>query len=117
MVLESPSNFLTRFKNTVSEKGLTILNRDVNNQSLRKLKIPPLVRKQIILNLEVKNYCKNPMTDSDGSPGEVWIFGHKYENKTIYIKLKLDAEAKCLSFHLAEGEMHFPYEKMPNNTP
>ena len=59
-------------------------------------------------------YCKGPEADRD-RPGELWFFGKVIQDKGIYIKLKIaDADgikiAKCISFHIAEYPMSFPYK-------
>lgn len=65
-----------------------------------------------LLSLSVEDYCQGPEDDRD-RPGEVWVFGKRFEGKDIYIKLKLakvgkETIAKCLSFHLAEFPLCFP---------
>jgi len=72
-----------------------------------------LIRKEIILNLEVENYYRGPNKDRDRAQFEVWEFGVNL-NKVDEIYIKLSTRRKksksiCLSFHRAEFQINYPY--------
>ncbi len=108
--------FLKRFKAKVQETGLIPVQRSKVYDELRILcwMIEDL-KNEIILKLSPENYHQGPMKDHDGSPGEIWEFGVRVGTITYYVKLKLDDEAKCLSFKMAEYEMYLPLEKKPKS--
>jgi hypothetical protein len=95
----------------MGESDITVIDNQKNRDLLPFLGFLPYQRLEIIRNLKPKNYCQGPMEDQDGSEGEIWTFGYKESGITVYIKLKLDDEAKCLSFHRAEYKMEFPFDK------
>ena len=92
------SEFLERFKQKVAESGLIVIPTEKNRDYLARTGLLPNERTNIILNLTEKNYFSGPEPDRDRE-GDVWIFGCRHEGERIYIKLKLDIVAKCLSFH------------------
>lgn len=111
MQITDIEQFLLRFKRKINESYITIIDNHKNRDFLRFLGLLPYQRTEIIKNLKPENYCQGPLEDKDGSAGEVWIFGYRESGIDVYIKLKLDDEAKCLSFHRAEYEMEFPFDK------
>jgi len=108
--------FLKKFKKLVSEKKFYILgDRNKNRKTLIKLNITESIRKDCILNLTDLDYCKGPLCDDIGK-GKIWVFGLEIDNKEVYIKLKIDEYkgdeyAKCLSFHIAEHKLEYPFKK------
>jgi len=42
----------------------------------------------------------------------MWVFGKDVKNNEVYIKITLDAgtNALCISFHIAEYKMKFPFK-------
>jgi len=103
------NEFLQRFKEKINESDLQVIPTTKNRLELLQTGLLPHERTRIILSLTKENYSSGPEPDRDAS-GEVWVFGCRLERELIYIKLKLDNEAKCLSFHLAEYDMEFPYD-------
>ena len=109
--------FLKDFKKIVTqERGLDIVDRKDNLNSLLQLGLTKKNCKHEILNLSVSDYCAGPKPDKD-RPGVIWEFGKKISGYDVYIKLKI-AEAgsvriaKCISFHIAEFPIINPLKKI-----
>lgn len=113
---KSISKFLTTFKQIATAgRGIYIVPRRKNQQSLAKLGITKKNCIEEILSLSVADYCEGPEPDTD-RPGEIWKFGKHIGDKEVYIKLKIARVgkkliAKCLSFHIAEYPLCFPVKK------
>ena len=106
--------FLKEFKQLIQEKGLYIVNRLDHQKSLADLGITKKDCKKEIIGLSVTDYCNGPQPDTD-RPGEVWVFGKKIADKEVYIKVKnaqvgTDKIAKCISFHVAEYPLSYPFK-------
>ena len=113
---EATRQFLRKFKEVATTgRGIDIVNRRKNMESLAELGLTKRNCREEILSLSVEDYCDGPKPDKD-KPGEVWEFGKLIEEKEIYIKLKIAQVegvrlAKCLSFHVAERPLCFPFGK------
>lgn len=96
-------NFLNKCAEKICEKGIKLIRRDKNMNSIHSMGLSILVVEEIICELTIEDYCKGPEEDKDRQGEEVWIFLKKVEEYRIYIKLKLD-EDDCvvISFHEAE---------------
>ena len=92
-------DFLRRFKAKVRDEGIVFIKRQENVHTLAYLGMLTYQAEELILGLAVDDYLRGPMPDDDGSPGEVWEFTVRAHGTNLYIKLKLDDEAKCVSFH------------------
>lgn len=109
-------DFLTEFKDiVVNGRGLDVVPRSENRQSLIELGLTAKNRYDEILCLAVSNYCEGPLEDRD-RPGYVWCFGKQINGKEVYIKLKIaivegTKVAKCLSFHIAKYPPIYPCRK------
>ena len=44
--------------------------------------------------------------------GEMWVFGKDVKGQEVYIKITLGkgASALCISFHIAEHPMNYPFK-------
>lgn len=108
-------DFLVKFKRLIKEKKFYIAeDRKKNREALIKLCLTKSLRTDCLLNLTDLDYCEGPLPDDSGS-GDIWIFGLEIDGKEIYIKLKIDnyqnnEYAKCLSFHIAEFKLKYPYK-------
>ena len=107
------SIFLKDFKKIVTqERGLDIVDRKENLNSLLQIGFTKENCKHEILNLSVSDYCAGPKPDKD-RPGVIWEFGKNISGYDIYIKLKIAETgsvriAKCISFHIDERQLEFP---------
>ena len=107
--------FLKEFKQLIQDGNFIVWHSPKNLTSLALLGLTPEIRKEILLSLTVADYSSGPEPDRD-FPGEIlWKFGKEVGDKQVYIKLKIDDQghrkvAKCLSFHIAEHEIHYPHK-------
>ena len=88
-------------------------NRDKNFKSLLTLEISPLRRKQIIAGLCARDYSEGPLPDTLHHISDMWVFGKKVNKQEIYIKISMgrpDNKTICISFHIAEKSMKFPFK-------
>jgi hypothetical protein len=94
--------------------GILFLDdRGKNLQTLLDLEISPDKRKEIIANLRPENYCEGPLNEKMRGILPMWIFGADVKQKEIYIKISMGSEnnsAVCISFHIAEHPMQYPYK-------
>ena len=105
--------FLKEFKKLAArDKGIYVVNRQVNMDALAELEITERDRENEILELSIEHYCSGPEPDVD-QPGEIWIFGKEINGREVYIKLKIadvgeKKIAKCISFHRAQFPQCYP---------
>ena len=87
-------------------------DRGKNAQTLVDLEITPKYRDTVIINLEVEDYSEGPVIDTLNQCGEMWIFGKDVKEQEVYIKITLDrgTSALCISFHIAEHPMNYPFK-------
>lgn len=90
-------------------------NRPKNLIALTKLEITPAERERIVLEIKPEDYSEGPKPeDFFGGDAEMYVFGKVVKNEEIYIKITLgrpDSSAICISFHLAEHPMKYPFIK------
>ena len=105
------NKFLGIFKKIVSQRGILVVKREKNLNTLAELGLPIMEVQNEILRLEATDYVDGPNPDRD-FPGEVWKFGKIIDHEEIYIKGKLRGgkEAVCISFHHAAEQMRYPFK-------
>jgi hypothetical protein len=107
-------DFLVEFKGIMAKgRGLDIVNRRENIDTLAKMGLTKKNLIEEIMTLSVENYCQGPEPDRD-RPGAIWVFGKQIGAEEIYVKLKIaqvgkEKIAKCLSFHAANFPLCYPY--------
>lgn len=104
--------FLSTFKAKMEVFDVAFLERDKNLQTLIDLEITPVNRKQLLKELAVEDYFRGPRKDSDNGP-DLWEFGRLLRQKEVYIKFTIGMMNKlviCISFHLAERAIEYPYK-------
>lgn len=87
--------------------------RGKNAQALIDLEISPSQRKVILTKLESKDYSAGPLEEKLYGGSEMWVFGKIVKSKEVYIKVSmgiLGSSVICISFHLAENEMNYPFK-------
>lgn len=91
---------------------------DRNDETLARLCITPRHRLREVRNLCVEDYYRGPSPDHDGDPNkEWWEFGRLVEGEEIYIKIRIyrtsnnKLAGKCMSFHIADKKITYPYKK------
>ena len=88
-------------------------DRGKNQQALFDLDITPVFRVEIIRSLAVTDYSAGPIVSELGKNTEMWVFGKDVKQREVYIKISLgfpNQSVICISFHLAEHEMRYPFK-------
>lgn len=107
-------SFLEQFHLKVRVFGILFRDdRGKNQKTLEELDISPAYRKEVIMNLVVQDYVAGPVADTLNKLGEMWIFGKSVKKREVYIKVQINAYINapiCISFHLAEAPMKYPFK-------
>jgi hypothetical protein len=107
-------SFLKMFKEKMNIWDVLFRDeRGKNAQALLELEIRPLERKRILDNLEDKDYCEGPIEEKLYGGADIWVFGKIAKKKEIYIKISMGLKGSsviCISFHLAEHRMVYPFK-------
>ena len=105
--------FLNQMKEKIRVFGILYRDdRGKNLQTLIDLEITPKYRNNVIIDLEVEDYSDGPIVDSLNKCGEMWVFGKDVKDREVYIKISLvkGTNALCISFHIAEYPMKYPFK-------
>ncbi len=89
-------------------------DRGKNQEALEKLDIRPGERRSIIEALRVEDYVAGPVDDMLNKMGAMWVFGKVVKGHEIYIKIMISPfgeQTICISFHLAEFPMKYPFKE------
>ncbi|MEZ0536649.1 type II toxin-antitoxin system MqsR family toxin [Caldicellulosiruptoraceae bacterium PP1] len=90
-------------KKLISVGKFRFVNRDKNIRFMREHGLLIEDIKEILLQLEPKDYIKGPEKDyNEKYKGDIWVFkNNSYLEVTIYIKIRHDPpnEVVCISFH------------------
>ncbi len=111
------ANFLQNLKEKLKcfVPDVVFRPRSKNNETLIKLNITPDKRKKYLSNLKVEDYISGPNVDTfDPSKPKYYEFGLSIRNEEIYIKINLGKPNKpidCMSFHIAEKKINYPFKK------
>lgn len=111
---EEVQSFLEQFH--AKMKVYDILFRDdrgKNKKTLEELEIVPSYRKVVIESLTIEDYVEGPVIDKLNKLGEMWVFGKDVKDREIYIKIMISehcGQTICISFHLAEHPMKYPFK-------
>lgn len=88
-------------------------DRGKNKKTLEELEIVPSYRKVVIESLTIEDYVEGPVIDKLNKLGEMWVFGKDVKDREIYIKIMISehcGQTICISFHLAEHPMKYPFK-------
>lgn len=111
---EDVQKFLDQFHSKMKVFGIIYRDdRGKNQKTLEELEIVPLFRKVIIENLTVEDYVEGPVVDTLYKIGDMWVFGKDVKEREAYIKIQiseLSGQTICISFHLAESPMKYPFK-------
>ncbi len=89
-------------------------DRGKNQQTLHDLEISPNQRKEIVKSLKVEDYAEGPLPEKMHGILPMWVFGKIVKQQEVYIKVSMGIEnnqAVCISFHIAEHPMSYPFKK------
>lgn len=107
--------FLQGFKQKVEIFDIIFWDeRGKNTDSLAALDIIPSKRKEIIKTITVTDYSEGPIINLLNQLGDLWVFGKEVNGQEVYIKICYGFPNKqtiCISFHVAEHPMKYPYKK------
>ena len=110
---EDVQRFLNQMKEKIKVFGIMYRDdRGKNAQALINLEITPKYRDSVIINLEVEDYSEGPVIDTFYRCCEMWVFGKDVKGQEVYIKITLGkgSSALCISFHIAERPMNYPFK-------
>lgn len=109
--------FLKLFKSCWDGKVVPRLDSK-NDDTLTILGITPKHRMEEVKRLQYTDYFRGPSPDHDGIAGkEWWEFGLRVKGHEIYIKISIYKKekggygAKCMSFHIAEEKIIYPFKE------
>jgi hypothetical protein len=106
-------SFLNTFKAKLEVFDVIFMNRDKNLRALIDLEITRVSRRELLKELKLEDYFRGPTKDVDNGP-DLWEFGRSLKQKEVYIKITIGMMNKpviCISFHLAERAIEYPYKK------
>ena len=104
--------YLNDFKQKMEVFDVVFLNRGKNLQALLDLEIVRASRKEKLKELQVSDYYRGPSQDDFGGE-DLWEFGKVINGKEVYIKISIGRQNKpviCISFHLAERKIKYPFK-------
>lgn len=114
VTVQDVDNYLKELKTKMNIFDILYLDdRNKNQQTLHDLEISPLKRTEIIRGLKAKDYSEGPVEEKMRGLLPMWVFGKKIKKKEIYIKISLGIENNpciCISFHIAEHPMKYPFK-------
>ena len=88
-------------------------DRGKNREALLQLDITPMQRELIVKNLQVQDSVEGPVIDVLNKKGEMWVFGKDVKGREVYIKITLgyeNGQTICISFHIAEHPLAYPFK-------
>lgn len=108
-------SFLNQFHTKMKIYGIIYRDdRGKNTKALETLEIVPSFRKVVIENLLPEDYVQGPLVDELNRSGDMWVFGKDIKGREVYIKIMISnksIQTICISFHLAEHSMTYPFKK------
>lgn len=111
---EDVQSFLDQFHEKMKVFGIIYRDdRGKNQKALEELEIVPSFRKVVIENLTAEDYVEGPVIDTLNKLGEMWVFGKDVKNREVYIKIMISdygGQTICISFHLAETSLKYPFK-------
>ena len=105
--------FLNQFKVKLKVFDVVYIGRGKNAQALLDMEWVPAARTKILENLEAEDYCEGPLEETFHGSGNMWVFGKEVSGKEIYIKVAMgqpNNSVICISFHLAEHLLVYPFK-------
>ena len=107
-------SFLSAFKTKLDIWGIIYVDRDKNQNTLLELEIRPIDRDPVLKALQLEDYSEGPLKEILYQGADMWVFGKKVKETEIYIKItmgNISNQLLCISFHIAEHEMNYPFKK------
>jgi len=108
------ASFLKEFKEKLGFWGILFQDdRGKNAKALVDLELRPVDRRTTLERLEIIDYSKGPIKEKLYGGSEMWVFGKAIKTREVYIKITIGAFGNsviCISFHLAEHKMLYPFK-------
>lgn len=112
--LAEVQRFLDTFQEKVKVFDIIFFDeREKNAQSLAALNITKNERMAAVKTIKVTDYSEGPIKNILNNLGDLWVFGKNINDQEVYIKISYglpNRSAICISFHLAEHPMNYPYK-------
>lgn len=89
-------------------------DRGKNTRTLLELELSPNDRKEILQKLIAHDFSEGPLPDTLNMGSDMWVFGKLVKKKEVYIKITMGRQGTsviCISFHLSEHVMKYPFKK------
>ena len=114
MTKEDVQKFLAQFHEKMKVFGILYRDdRGKNQSTIEELELVPSFRNVVIENLVAEDYVQGPVVDELNKLGEMWVFGKDIKGREVYIKIMLGGvgcQTICISFHLAEYPLVYPFK-------
>ena len=111
---EEVQHFLNQLKEKVKVFQIVYIDdRNKNAQTLLDLEITSKYRDTVIQNLKIEDYSEGPKKDDFNQIDDIWVFGKIVKEREVYIKISLgriNSRIICISFHIAERPMTYPFK-------
>lgn len=111
---EEVEHFLKSFQDKRRTFQITFIDRPKNKQAMLALELRAIDREKYIDQLQVDDFSRGPFPEDWYGSKEMWEFGMEIKGQEVYIKICLGAPNSnviCISFHIAEYKMNFPFKK------
>lgn len=112
--VDDVNSFLKQFNIKAQVFGILFRDdRPKNRETLLLLEITPLQREVIVKSLQVEDYVEGPVIDELNRRSEMWVFGKDVKGHEVYIKITLgyeNGQTICISFHIAEHALTYPFK-------
>lgn len=106
--------FLSEFRTKMGTFTILFRNdRQKNMQCFADLEITQSFAEQTIDGLQVVDYCEGPLDEKLYGLGDMWVFGKDIKKREVYIKITKGhpgSQVICVSFHVAERPMNYPFK-------
>ena len=115
ITIEEVQSFLNKFHAKIQVFDVIFRDdRGKNLETLAALEITPNYRKDVIKTLKALDYSEGPILDTLNNYGEMWVFGKEVKGREVYIKISIgqpNLSTICISFHLAEHPIIYPFKE------
>ena len=112
--IQEVERFLSQFHEKVEIFDIIILSdREKNAKTQAALEISPNAQREVIKELCVEDYSEGPIKNILNAWGDLWVFGKDVKGREVYIKITLgytNGQTICISFHIAEHPMEYPFK-------
>lgn len=114
ITIEEVKAFLDQFNIKAQVFGILFRDdRPKNAEALLELDITKMQREVIVKSLVPQDYVEGPVIDVLNKQKEMWVFGKDVKGREVYIKITLgyeNGQTICISFHIAEHPLEYPFK-------